>query len=291
MAVGELLPGVDPKVIHPVICLARQEPIFGWSGDVMVCSTENVVTFLSSKPRGLDESQMTDIAEALAVSLDCAGAAVPPSARAYSGGDAPVATIASVRARAPERKLPRAPLPEPVRVLVKIGIVAVLAALAFQFDLPAKIGDLGASALNRVVTPTQPIGTTVAAPGLGHRPPLEVTAGEPVSTRSKLHGVHVSEGHQLVAVPVSVRNIGDETWSSHADVQAEMTDTHGATYSNDPAYTRVRGGTALPTTMKLPASGRASGLVVFEVPRGTQLSKFRLKVGPGLPTTLRWSVK
>src|SRR3954453_5632477 len=41
MAIGELLPGTDPKAIRPVICFVRDEPIFGWSGDVMVCLTEN----------------------------------------------------------------------------------------------------------------------------------------------------------------------------------------------------------------------------------------------------------
>src|SRR3954453_15709937 len=71
MAVGELVPGIDPKGIHPVICFARPEPIFGWSGDVMVCSTENVVGFLSSTPRSLDETKMTQIAEAMSIPLIC----------------------------------------------------------------------------------------------------------------------------------------------------------------------------------------------------------------------------
>ena len=76
----------------------------------MVCSTENIVTFLTSSPRALDESQMTDIAEALSVSLQAAGARLPP----------PAATLRRRRAarhRRPEsrhadrKRLPRAPLP------------------------------------------------------------------------------------------------------------------------------------------------------------------------------------
>jgi len=287
MAIGELLPGLHPKAIRPVICFARDEPIFGWSGDVMVCSTENIVTFLTSSPRVLDEGQMTEIAETLAVSLDCASAPLPPTVAAFSG-DAPV--LAPRRAAAEPQKLPRAPLPEPVRVIALIGAVAVAAALAFQFDLPSRLADLGASAAHRVVAPTAPIGATVAVPGLGSRPSLKITAGRPMLTRSRLPAVKVTPGHQLVAVPVSVHNTGDKTWRSHADVSAAVTDTNGMTYSSDPAYTSVRGGRALPPTITLPADGRTSGLVVFEVPRGAQVANVRLKVGPGLPTTLHWSV-
>jgi uncharacterized protein DUF4352 len=100
----------------------------------------------------------------------------------------------------------------------------------------------------------------------------------------------VTPGHQLVAIPVSVHNTGDKTWRSHADVSAELTDSNGETYSSDPAYTRVRGGTALPATITLPAEKTTSGLVLFEVPTGAQVAKVGLKVGPGLPTTLHWTV-
>ena len=110
-------------------------------------------------------------------------------------------------------------------------------------------------------------------------------------TRSKMPGVTVTPGNQLVAVPVSVRNTGDEAWTSHSDMHAEVTDTSGATYSSDPAYTeRARRQGAAGHDQAGLGGADASGLVVFEVPRGTQVAKFRLMVGPGLPTTLRWSV-
>jgi hypothetical protein len=287
IAVGEVLPGLSPKTIHPVICLTRDEPVFGWCGDVMVCSTENIVTFLTSRPRVLDETQMTDIAQALSVSLQSAAARMPPPVVSYAG-DTPINGPRRPDAR--PKKLPRAPIPEPVRIVALIGAVAVAAALAFQFNVPARLGDLGADAAHRVVVPTKPIGTTVAVPGLVSRPSLKITAGTPVVTRSKLRGVTVTPGNQLVAVPVSVRNTGDKAWRSHDDVKAEMTDTTGATYSNDPAYTSVSDGKSLPGTLTLSPQKETRGFVVFEVPRGAQLAKFHLRVGPGLPATLRWSV-
>src|ERR1700712_4878169 len=112
MAIGELLPGTPPKSIHPVICFARPEPIYGWSGDVMVCSLDNIVAFLTSSPRVLDEVEMTEIAEVLSISLQCASQRIPAPVPAH-GGDAPLA--APRRERKPERRLPRAPLPKPVR--------------------------------------------------------------------------------------------------------------------------------------------------------------------------------
>ena len=57
---------------------------------MMICSTENITTFLTSSPRALDEAQMTDIAEALSVSLQAAGARLPPPVATYAG-DAPLA--------------------------------------------------------------------------------------------------------------------------------------------------------------------------------------------------------
>jgi hypothetical protein len=287
MAIGELLPSVSPKAIRPVLCFAREEPIYGWSGDVMICSTDNVAAFLTSSPRVLDEAEMTEIAEVLAISLQCASQRIPAALSTYAGD-----TSSTAPRREPRRdkRPPRAPLRRPVRAAAVVGVLAVAVAVAFQLGILARLGELGASAAHRVVAPTKPIGTAVTVPGLGSRPSLQVTAGTPRLTRSKLPGVKVMPGNQLVAIPVSVHNTGDKAWKSTADVQAELTDTSGATYSSDPAYTSVRGGEALPATITLPAEQRTSGLVVFEVPRGVQVAKFQLRVGPALPTTLKWSV-
>ena len=50
MAVAELVPGLDPTTVKPVLCFDREEPVFGWSHEVMVCSTVNVATLLTSRP-------------------------------------------------------------------------------------------------------------------------------------------------------------------------------------------------------------------------------------------------
>jgi hypothetical protein len=288
MAVGELLPGLPPSSILPVICFVRDEPIFGWSGDTMICSTENVVAYLVSRPRVLTEVQMGEVAEALAVPLQCAAAPVPPPVMSRSGESPPVPVRRPLAPR--KQRLPRPPLPRPLRLVALGGAAAVAVVLLLQLGVPARLGDLGVSAAQRVLGPTKPIGTTVSLPGLPNRPSLDVTAGAPIATRSRLRGVQVTPGHQLVAVPVSLHNTGDSVWRSHSDVKAELTDTTGETYSADPAYTSVTGGRTLPASITLSAQERTRGLVVFEVPRGTEVAGVRLRVGPGLPTWLRWSV-
>ena len=289
MAVGALVPGLHHKSIHPVICFAREEPIFGWCADVMVCSTQNIVTFLTSRPRVLDESQVSEVAEVLATSLHVASAKLPPARATFPGGEAPP-DVAPKRAPRREARLPRAPMPEPVKLLLRIAAVVALVLLAFRLDLPAKVTDAAADAMQRVVAPTEKIGTPVTVPAIGSRPDLEVTVGAPRTTRSTVPGVRPLQGHQLVAVPVSVRNTGDKTWRSMSDLSASVTDTDGASYSFDPAYTSVTAGQGLRPTIKLPAQDRLNGFVVFEVPRGTEVEKIQLRVGPELPKTLRWSV-
>jgi hypothetical protein len=288
MAVGDLVPGLHHKAIHPVICFAREESIFGWCADVMVCSTQNVVTFLTSRPRVLDEAQMTEVAETLATSLHAAPAKVPAVRAVYAGEETPEVAPARVPRR--EARLPRAPLPAPVKRLLRLAAVVAVVLLALRFDVPGKVGDAAADAMQRVVAPTERIGTPVSVPAMGSRPDLEVTVGAPRATRSTVPGVRPLPGHQLVAVPVSVRNTGDQAWRSMSDLNAAVTDTTGASYSNDPGFTSVTAGQSLRSTIKLPAQERLDGFIVFEVPRGTEVAKIRLRVGPELPKTLRWSV-
>jgi hypothetical protein len=287
MAVSELLPSLDIKAVKPVLCFVRGEPVFGWSGDVMICSTENVLMFLTSGPRVLDEAKVTDVAVALSISLDAAPARV--ESRAPASIAPPPPTRKKV-ARTRRQRMPRPPMPRPARIVLRLGLLTAVIALAFQFDLPSRLGDFTSQATQRVIAPTQSIGTAVPVPAMGSRPSLEVTAGVPVITTSTTPGVRPQSGHQLVAVRLRIVNTGHSVWTSNSDLGAEVTDQTDVSYSSDPAFTNVAAGTALPASMKLRAGKSTNGLVVFEVPAGTQVEKVRVSVGPALPKTLRWSV-
>lgn len=77
-AVGELLPGLDPTTVKPVLCFDREKPVFGWSREVMVCSTVNVATLMASRPTLLDDATLRVTAETLAQSLRVATDPVVP---------------------------------------------------------------------------------------------------------------------------------------------------------------------------------------------------------------------
>jgi hypothetical protein len=298
MSVSALVPRLDIKAVNPVICFVRDEPLFGWSGDVMVCSTENLVAFLTSRPRVFDESEVAEIAGALSGPLKAAPVRVRPLGRDGRGPAPPSLAPPSLDPPPPpqkdrrtrNRRLGRAPLPGPVRVLLKLGLVVVVVAVGFRLDIPAKIGDLSSEATQRVIAPTKPIGTAVPVPAMGSRPSLEVTAGMPVITTSAIDNVRPQQGHQLVAIPLRIENTGDSVWTSNADLDTGVTDQAGVGYSSDPAYSTVAAGNALPANIKLRAGRTTTGYVVFEVPRGTQVTKVRVSVGPGLAKLLRWSV-
>lgn len=285
MAVDELVPGLDTKAINPVLCFVRDEPVFGWAGDVMVCSTHNLGTFMTSRPRVLSESRAVEVATALAHTLEAAPAIARTSA---NRGVSPVPVHPQGNSKPP--RPPRMPLPRAARLSIRLGMVALAIAVGVKFDLPSKIGDFASATAERVFSPAQPTGTTILVPGIGSRPDLKITAGDPVLTRSRTKHVRPSAGQRLVAVPLTIQNTGDTPWTSHSDLRARVTAGGDVAYSSDPAFTRIAAGRALPAVMKLPPGRKRDGFVVFEVPRGTAVEKIELKVGPGLPKEMSWEV-
>lgn len=56
LAVAGLTRAVPPTQVFPVLCFAREEPVTGWTRDVMLCSLSNVVQMLTTRPAVLDEA-------------------------------------------------------------------------------------------------------------------------------------------------------------------------------------------------------------------------------------------
>ncbi len=295
LAVRALLPHIEKPAIHPVLCLNRDEPVFGWSGSVMICSTANLASFLLSRPQWHTESEAREIATTLARSLSASSApraptgALPPGVSPLDTEGKPlqseeVPDLRPVRASRP-------PVSRQVRALALIGAVVATTALVAKIELHDRVADLSARATERVISRTEPIGTPISVPAFGTtRPELAVTAGKPVVTRPTIRSMKVERGHRLVAVPVTVRNTGGISWSSHADLVTLVADDAGLTYSPDPAFGKVRAGRSLPEDLTVAAGATRRGLVVFEMPRGVRVAKITARVGPGLPKTLRWSV-
>jgi hypothetical protein len=57
LALAEVLPGLDPQRVVPVLCFDRDEPVSGWVHDVLVCTTDNVVDLLTTQRRVWDAEE------------------------------------------------------------------------------------------------------------------------------------------------------------------------------------------------------------------------------------------
>ncbi len=73
IAVAELVPGLDPNLVTPVLCLVRGEAVEGCSRDVLICSTSNLVEMLTALDEVLDTTGTITVFATLASSLPAAG--------------------------------------------------------------------------------------------------------------------------------------------------------------------------------------------------------------------------
>ncbi len=293
-AVGQVVPGLDPAVVKPVLAFVRDHPLFGWSREVMVCSTENLVTFLTSRPRVLSQAEVHETAGLLARSLVAApprGEGTPYARRLDLGPTGPTGPTGAARAsrrHVGRSRRPVASWSEPTRSVLVLLTLVVAALLLFRLDVPAHLGDLSARTVQRVVEPVAVIGTTVSVPGTSSHPTLDVRAERAVLATSADPGIQPQADHQLLAVPLSVHNAGEEPWRPETGLTAVLYDNDGQPFSSDPAYTHVSAGRTLPAGLTLPPGRTVRRVLVFEVPRGTRVGKVHLTVGRGLATTVRW---
>lgn len=283
--VASLLPRLDRDTIRPVLCLTRAEPVFGWVGEVMVCSSGNLATMLRSRPEVLEERSVPDAAEALGQAF-------------YAERDPAPGTRRSARRtpphrpsgpRRPRRRARMAP-PSAARSLLASGVVAVLLGGFFLGGGPQRLGDLGTSTLDRLGRPEGAIGKPITVKGPS-RPALDVTAGTPVPTRSLTRGQRPTPGRMLMAVPLKIHNAGESTWSPQLSTSAALVDGAGTVLGHEVRFTRVSAGRVLTLDDDIGAGRTSRGFVVFEVPRGDpSLREVRLTVGPGVPEVVHWEL-
>jgi hypothetical protein len=117
LAVAGLVPLVTPQLVHPVLCFVRDEELSGWARDVMVCSTSNLVSMLTSRPVVLAPSQVSQLCLDLDLGLRAAGVPTPDATAAR-----PVKRKASA-SRPSKGRSPWAGLPQ---AIIGLGIAAVL---------------------------------------------------------------------------------------------------------------------------------------------------------------------
>jgi hypothetical protein len=72
LALSDVIPGLDPRVVVPVLCFNRDEPVSGWARDVLVCTAGNVVDLLTTQKRILEPAQVDQLFDLVQWSLPAA---------------------------------------------------------------------------------------------------------------------------------------------------------------------------------------------------------------------------
>jgi hypothetical protein len=90
-------------VVFPVLCFASEEPLSGWSRDVMVCSTANLTQMLLSRPRVLGPEQSRDAWFSIDGQLRAATSSPSPRVRNGSRTSTVHRSVPVSRRRSPTR--------------------------------------------------------------------------------------------------------------------------------------------------------------------------------------------
>jgi hypothetical protein len=280
MAVAELLPGLDPSAVKPVLCFDRDDPIFGWSHEVLVCSTANVATLLTSHPAVLDGPTCLATAESLAQSLKAATdpiTPVPPK-RQLAKKDQ--------RARAVKRRRNLS------RSVVSIIAFALLTFFVLEVWLPGLASTVEDRARKRI-DPGLAFGQTATVAGNPLRPELQISVDRLRPTRALGANPDAQAGErpalQLMAARVTMRNLGQEAWTSGRGTTFALVDRSDLSHPRRTRTGKVTAGQELPALIKLKPGQARRGFIVFGLPRGVPAAAVRISVGPGYPKTVRWS--
>jgi len=279
MAVAELVPGLDPRAVKPVLCFDREEPVFGWSHEVMVCSTANVATLLTSRPTVLDGATLRATAESLAQSLRAATdpiAPVPPKRQLP-----PKERRASARRR-------RQNLTRSVASLLVVGLFAFLV-LWMGPRFSSAVQD---QARNRI-DPGLALGETATVKGNPIRPELRLSVDRLRPTRAVGARVGAEVGAkssvQLMAARVTIRNLGQARWTSGRGTTFTLVDRNDLSHPRRTHTGEVAAGSTFPALIKVRPGQTKRGVIVFALPRGVPAEAVRIIVGPGYPKTVHWS--
>jgi hypothetical protein len=260
-AVVDLVPGVDPDHVRPVLCLDQQTMVLQRCDEVTVCSTANLVSVLVSRTPVLDTRQVHTIHARLRAGIRRASAALR-HVPAQPAGEAP--------------RRPR------TRVVVA---AAVAAGLAVAGGVALAAADLEApqhtAALVDAITP---LGRPVEVAGAGGRLRVAVRDVRPVAGR---------DGRRLLAVELVLADLDRRPWTGDPARSLWLASGDGRPVRAVPARGRV----VVPLGREL--AGRTSvrrghpvhGQVLVEMPAAGLPSRVELRLGDGDHGRAAWQVR
>jgi hypothetical protein len=306
-AISDLLPGLEAAAVKPVLCFDQAEPVFGWVGEVMMCSTANIATMLTSRPTVLDPATVHTTAGLLHGTLQWAAPRLPAPHAAPPHAAAP-GQKSGGRSRRREGRRTRTPgtrglsrrglarrgaaagngRPSALRsvlVILALGVLAVLAAtwlgpFAHVVEVEAR------ERLHPVAAP----GETVTVKGNALRPRLQVSV-DGVRTTRVLRPQRLARSQpRLLVAEVTIRNTGETPWVSGRQTRFAVLDDAGVERGRHPRVLEVRAGSLLPARLRLQPHHSLHGFVAFNAPRGFEASLVRVYLDPGLTRSTDWKL-
>ncbi len=277
IAVAELLPGLNPDLVQPVLCFVRDEPVAGWARDVIVCSTSNVVAMLESRKPVFVQPEVQRQLHRLQGALSSATMAPPPVASATVRPGVPghrtrVATTGGRRRRVPSQTRRKG---GGASLFAGLALV-VFAVLASQSGF---LRDLTTRLVEAQALPSVAEGEHLQLKGGPSRPPLEIAESRIVRAVPLKASEGPSPGQTLWAVRFTVRNVGQMPLPGPWPITARVIDGEGMSHLVEPRVTGVRQGRLLPLTRAVVAGGTASGFLIFQLPVANKISEVRVTYG------------
>ena len=94
---------------------------------------------------------------------------------------------------------------------------------------------------------------------------------------------------QLMAATVTIRNVGQETWTSNRGTTFALIDRNNLSHPRRAHSGKVAAGRKLPALIKVKPGQTRHGTIVFRLPRGVSAKAVWISVGPGYAKTVHWS--
>jgi hypothetical protein len=171
-----------------------------------------------------------------------------------------------------------------------VGSIAAFALLAFfvlEVWLPGLASTVGDRARHRL-EPGLALGETATVAGNPIRPELRLTVDRLRPTRALNAEPGGQPAVQLMAATVTIRNVGQEAWTSGRGTTFTLVDRNNLSHPRRTHPGKVAAGRKLPALITVKPGQTRHGTIVFGLPRGVPAKAVRITVGPGYPKTVSW---
>jgi hypothetical protein len=271
-AVLGLVPGVDPAHVWPVLCFDQERMLLERCDQVLVCSTANLVSLMTSRFPVLNTRQVHTIHARLRAGIR--------------------------RASASLRYVPAQPTSRPPsrRRSHVLAAAALTAGLAVSGGVVLAVTDVGAigQAARSLVDRGAPLGRPVDLTGPGGQVRVSVRGTQPVGDRA---------GVRLVAVDLLLAAPDGGQWRGSPAGSVWLVDGDGTRFRATPGATlratfratfraTLRSGSeVLPAEVWVRPGHPVHGRVLVEVPRRSDPALVEVRVGDGRHGSARWKLR